>query len=307
MKLINLETADLQAVLAVAEAGSFRAAATALGCSQPSVTARIQRVEADLGLRLFHRTTRRVTITAAGERLRLRAERTVAELRAIVQELNDEAQLKRGRVVLGATTTVAASLIPPAIKLFQQEWPGVEIVLIDDFFGRELDRLASGEVDFAIIPFDPDERQFTFQKLLDDAFMVMVPEKHPLSTRRAVTVRDAAAYPILSFPTQSTAWGTIARSFADAGLTYAPVFVTRNILMLSAMVRAGLGITFIAGLVTPQLDLSDLRLLPIKDKRMLRQIGIVTLRGRPLQPAAQAFVKLLRARAASIKTALIAS
>jgi DNA-binding transcriptional LysR family regulator len=73
------------------------------------------------------------------------------------------------------------------------------------------------------------------------------------------------------------------------------------------MVRAGLGITFIAGLVTPQLDLSDLRLLPIKDKRMLRQIGIVTLRGRPLQPAAQAFVKLLRARAASIKTALIAS
>jgi DNA-binding transcriptional LysR family regulator len=65
-------------------------------------------VEADLGLRLFHRTTRRVTITAAGERLRLRAERTVAELRAIVQELNDEAQLKRGRVVLGATTTVAA-------------------------------------------------------------------------------------------------------------------------------------------------------------------------------------------------------
>ncbi len=66
-------------------------------------------------------------------------------------------------------------------------------------------------------------------------------------------------------------------------------------------------ITFIAGLGDPQLDLSDPRLLLIKDKRMLRQIGIVTLRGRLLQPAAQAFVKLLRARAASIKTALIAS
>jgi DNA-binding transcriptional LysR family regulator len=56
----------------------------------------------------------------------------------------------------------------------------VEIVLIDDFFGRELDRLASGEVDFAIIRSIPDERQFTFQKLLDDAFMVMVPEKQSL-------------------------------------------------------------------------------------------------------------------------------
>jgi hypothetical protein len=49
-----------------------------------------------------------------------------------------------------------------------------------------------------------------------------------------------------------------------------------------------------AELVTPQLDLREMRLLPIKDKGMLRQIGIVTLRGRPLQPAAQAFVKLLR-------------
>src|SRR5882672_10285999 len=108
MKLINIETADLQSVLAVADLGSFRAAAASLGCSQPAITARIQRVEAILGLRLFHRTTRRVTITEAGERLRVRAERTVSELQAIVQEFNDEAQLKRGRVVLGATSTVAA-------------------------------------------------------------------------------------------------------------------------------------------------------------------------------------------------------
>jgi LysR family transcriptional regulator, carnitine catabolism transcriptional activator len=304
MKLINIEAADLQSVLAVAELGSFRAAAASLGCSQPAITARIQRVETTLGLRLFHRTTRRVTITEAGERLRVRAERTVSELQAIVQEFNDEAQLKRGRVVLGATSTVAASIIPPAIRLFRQEWPGVEVVVVDDFFGRALDRLASGEVDFAVIPFDPEDRQFNFQRLLDDAFMLMVPSNHPLASRRSVTIPDVASYPVLSFPMQSTAWGTIARSFAEAGLSYEPVAITRNILSLTAMVRAGLGIAFLAQLVTSQLDLTNLRLLPVRDKGAVRQIGIATVRGRALPPAAQAFVKLLRARSASIRAGL---
>lgn len=299
-KLINIEAADLQSVLAIADLGTFRAAALALGCSQPALTARIQRVETILGLKLFHRTTRRVTITEAGERLKARAERTVADLINIVQEFNDEAQLKRGRVVLGATTTVSASIIPPVIHQFRQEWPGIDVILIDDFFGRELGRLASGEIDFAVIPFDPEERQYNFQKLMDDAFMVMVPAGHPLSTRRSVDVSDIANYPIISFPPASTAWANVARSFAEAGLTYEPVFLTRNILTLTAMVRAGLGISFIAALVAPQLDLSGLKLLPVKGRNTRREIGIATLRGRPLQPAAQAFVKLLRSRMARV-------
>jgi len=298
MKMINIEAADLQCVLAIARLGSFRAAAASLGCSQPAITARIQRVEAILGLKLFHRTTRRVTITEAGQRLKLRAERTVADLLSIVQDFNDEAQLKRGRVVLGATSTVAASIIPPTIKHFRQEWPGVEVVLIDDFFGRALDRLLSGEVDFAVIPFDPEERQYNFQKLVDDDFMLMMPREHPLGSRRSVTLRDVGAYPIISFPPESTAWGTLARSFADAGLVYEPAFLARNILTLTSMVRAGLGITFIARLVTSQLDLTELRLRPLKDRKATREIGIATLRGKPLQPAAQAFVKLLRSRLA---------
>jgi LysR family carnitine catabolism transcriptional activator len=298
MKLINIEAADLQSVLAIAELGSFRAAALALGCSQPAITARIQRVEATLGLQLFYRTTRRVTITEAGLRLKARAERTVADLAAIVQEFNDEAQLKRGRVVLGATSTVAASIIPPAIKQFRQEWPGVEVVVLDDFFGRELNRLSSGEVDFAVIPFDPEERQYSFQKLVDDAFMLMVPAGHPLAPRRTVDLREISKYPIISFPQQSTAWGNIARAFAEAGLSYEPAFLTRSILTLTAMVRADIGISFIADLVTPQLDLSNLKLVPVKGRKTTRQIGIATLRGRPLQPAAQAFAKLLRSRLA---------
>ncbi|WP_027583868.1 LysR family transcriptional regulator [Bradyrhizobium sp. Ai1a-2] len=298
MKLVNIEAAELQSVLAIAELGSFRAAALALGCSQPAITARIQRVEATLGLKLFHRTTRRVTITEAGERLRLRAERTVADLINIVQELNDEAHLKRGRVALGATSTVAASIIPPVIKTFKQQWPGVDIVLVDDFFGRELDRLASGDVDFAVIPFDPEQRHFNFQRLLDDTFMLMVPANHPLSVRRDVELEELANLSIVSFPRQSTAWAAIARAFAEAGLSYDPSILTRNILTLTAMVRANLGIAFVAQLVIPQLDLSGLKLLPLKHRTISRQIGVATLRGKPLQPAAQAFVKLLRSQLA---------
>ena len=68
--MINLSPADLDAFVAVAETGSFRQAAQTLGVSQPTISARIRHLEAVLGVRLFHRTTRRVVITDAGERLR---------------------------------------------------------------------------------------------------------------------------------------------------------------------------------------------------------------------------------------------
>lgn len=90
--MINLSPADLDAFVAVAETGSFRQAAQTLGVSQPTISARIRHLEAVLGVRLFHRTTRRVVITDAGERLRGRVERMVLETRALLREFREEAR-----------------------------------------------------------------------------------------------------------------------------------------------------------------------------------------------------------------------
>ena len=96
MERINLSPAEIDAFLSLAETGSFSRTGAALGLSQPAVSARISHLEQTLGVPLFHRTTRRVTITVTGERLRVRLERAMAELRALTEELREEADLRRG-------------------------------------------------------------------------------------------------------------------------------------------------------------------------------------------------------------------
>src|SRR5258708_17394403 len=163
MLLINVSPADLEAFLAVAEPGSFSRSAALLVLSQPAVAARIKHLEDVLGVTLFHRTSRRVTISESGERLRIRLERTMGELRMLLKEFDDEAGLRKGRVRIGASPSVAASFLPAAISQFNMRWPGIEIALLDDFYGRDLARLSQGEVDFAVIPFDHATEEFHFE------------------------------------------------------------------------------------------------------------------------------------------------
>src|SRR5690606_21191519 len=138
MDRLNIGPDELETFIAVSELGSFRRAAEKLGVSQPSVTSRVQRLENVLGVKLLNRTTRRVTTTEAGERLRLRAEHTVTELRSLVQEFRDEATLRRGRVAIAAASSLAASVLPPIIRHFTQANPGVTVTLIDEFVGPVL-------------------------------------------------------------------------------------------------------------------------------------------------------------------------
>ena len=106
---INIGIADLEAVLAVRRCGSFRAAAEALSITQPSVSARVQHAEALLGVVLFHRTTRKVSATPQGERLCEYAERALYDLKMLTAMFRDEAQLRAGKILVGATPTLSAT------------------------------------------------------------------------------------------------------------------------------------------------------------------------------------------------------
>src|ERR1700754_2664039 len=139
MLLINVSPSDLEAFLVVAESGSFSRSAATLGLSQPAVSARIKHLEEVLGVTLFHRTSRRVAISESGERLRIRLERTMSELRGLLKEFDAEANLRKGRVKVGASPSIASSFLPETIARFSRRWPDIEITLQDDFYGRDLD------------------------------------------------------------------------------------------------------------------------------------------------------------------------
>lgn len=294
MNLINLAPGDLEAFVSVAETGSFRGSARLLGISQPAVSARIQHLEAVLGVRLFDRTTRRVVLTRSGERLLGRVERLVMETRELVREFRDEAGLKRGRLVLGASPSVAAAFLPGVIGRFRERWPDIDVELHDDFFGRLLDRIHRGEVDMAVIPFDPNDDSLAFEPLIADRFRLAVSTRHPLAGRAGVSLAEIDPDKLMSMPPESATWATLRRAFEDAGLAFRPGFQSRNALTILSLIRHDVGIGIVTEMFASVLGLEGITLLPIRDADLTRRIGIVSARDHQPTPAAQAMRKLLR-------------
>lgn len=297
MSLINIAPGDLDAFLSVAETSSFRQSAQSLGISQPSVSARIRHLEAVLGVRLFHRTTRRVVITDAGERLRTRVERMVLEVRGLVREFKEEANLERGRVIVGASPSVAAGFLPGVIGEFQRRWPGIEVVLLDDFFGQVLDRVGRGEVDLAVTPFVAGEEALDCEPLLEDVFRLAVPDRHPLARQASAALSDLVAENLLSMPPESAAWALFRRAFAAAGVEYAPAFQMRDSVTIFSLIKQGVGVGLVTEMLSSVLDMRGITLLPVRDADLTRRIGIVRARDRTSTPAAEALCKLLRKHA----------
>jgi DNA-binding transcriptional LysR family regulator len=291
---INISLGDLEAVLVVARAGSFSAAAEALNLSQPSVSSRVRHAEEVLGVKLFHRTTRKVTITEHGRRLVIRADRTFGELQAVLQEFKDEAQLKRGRVVLGATPTISGSVLPEVIKLFTRRWPGISVILQDNFYGQALERVNSGEVDFAIAPYHKEDPRFDFELLFREELLVTAPLGHPLLAEDSVSLEAVSQHPIITMPPQASIRGNIADAFAEKGLEFEPGFQTLHQMSIISMVRAGFGVTFLPRIAIPTVNMDQLGTVPVEAPGLYRRICLTTAHGRAIQPAAETMMETVR-------------
>ena len=106
---------ELETFIAVAEFGSFSAAARHLHLSQPAVTARVQKLESLLGTKLLHRTTRNVAVTDDGQRLTTRAKETLCQLRLLIGEFTQQRAQHRHRVVVASSPMLAATMLPELI------------------------------------------------------------------------------------------------------------------------------------------------------------------------------------------------
>lgn len=293
---IPIDLAEIEAILAVAEFGSFGEAADHLAISQSAISARIRSAEEALGVKLFHRTTRKVTITSHGERLKNRALSTLSELKSVIEEFRDEERLARGHVKVGSTPTISAIALPDLVSKFSQEFPGITVSIRDDFFGEALERVANGDVDLGLVPVNSDYESYAidFEHLFIEKMVILAPLRHPLQKLKRVTLSDVARYPVISMPPQTAMHSHLTRAFADHGLKFQANIQTMHALSAVALVRAGHGITLMPEGVLKFIRHEEFCVLKNTDFNVGRQIAIATARGRSLQPAAEAVVNFIR-------------
>jgi len=147
----RLSIRHLESLVAIAEHGSFRRAATALGISQPALSAQVQGAEHQLGVQVFERDRRSVLVTPAGEDIVARSREALSAIDAVVAAARRRAEPLVGSLRLGVIPTIAPYWLPPLLPAVRTKFPRLELILREDQTHRLLAQLGAGQLDVAMV------------------------------------------------------------------------------------------------------------------------------------------------------------
>lgn len=275
---LRLEIVDLETFIAVASLGSFSAAARQLNVTQPSVTSRIQRLEAALGARLLVRTTRKVELTERGTLLRAEADRTLAGLRKLVDRFRFDAAASRSRIVVAATQMVAATMLPDVLRSHRERYPGVDVQLRDLRHTDALQAVAAGDADVGVVHFDGDDKRFRSQPLRNEPIVLVVQPGHPLARPRRATLEAMAAYPLMMLEQYDGMKARLASEMAKRGLTLKAGQSAGNLTTLMGMLDAGMGILLLPRIMARQSLQAGHVMVEIEGISLRRTFSLLMLR-----------------------------
>ncbi|WP_458249332.1 LysR family transcriptional regulator [Streptomyces sp. MAI_2237] len=269
---------QLQYFVAVAETRHFTRAAELVHVAQPSLSQQIRALERELGADLFRRARGNITLTDAGEALLPLARRILADADTARHEVQELAQLRSGRVRLGATPSLCTGLLPDVLRAFHDRYPGIRL-LIEEGGSHDLVReLARGALDLALVVLPlptPSPALTTVELLREDLVVVSSPESPAPggASRRTVRISDLEGERLVMFRHgYDLRELTVAACRAEG---FEPEFAVEGGEMDAVLgfVRAGLGVAVVPRMVATRTG-RGLRVTPLARPGLYRTIAL---------------------------------
>lgn len=284
----------IRAFLAVARLSSFTQAAHQLHVSQPALTVQIKQLEDELGTRLFDRDRRQVSLTEAGRRLLPAMQRILDEFDGAVQQGQDIADLKSGRLSIASLPSIAAAWLPEVMRTYRQRYPGIDIQ-IDDVSADSIIKLVRDElVDIGLGPWGNRDRTLHFTPLMEDQMVVFFPPDHPLHQQKCPSLKQLTQYPHVLTSRGSSVRQSVHRALEAEGVDIEIACEVAYLSTAIGMVRAGLGVAVLPRSTLHAAPCDGLEYRPVAGSSLRRLLGVLQLRRQPLSAAAQAFLQLLQ-------------
>jgi DNA-binding transcriptional LysR family regulator len=266
---------QLRCFVAAAEELHFGRAAQRLEMLPSALGRFIRILEEDLGTRLMMRTTRSVTLTDDGAAFLKEARSLLAQAEALVAKFRMSGRKQAATVRVGAIDSAAAGLLPMLLHDFRMQRPDVTVQLVEDKTIRLLPRVLSGRIDLAFVrpPESPDKR-LEFMFLFHETAVVAVSDRHPLASRKRVTVADLANQPLIVPERRSRphSHDLTMKLFSEAALEARIVQVADEKQTIVNLVSADLGVAIVPkwtsrmaarGVRYVRLAASDMNKLPL--------------------------------------------
>jgi LysR family carnitine catabolism transcriptional activator len=289
----NVNLVWLRLFVRVATTLSFSETARMKNVSQPALSRTIQQLEAELGVKLFDRDTRNVTLTPAGAQLLPIAERLLHDFDLAFSDLALAFSGQRGRVTVGAMPSIAAGVLPGIIARFSQERPHVEVRVQDDLSDRLIRMLEERRIDFAITN-RPIAERLQFEPLISDDFVFVCPRGHPLDARGPISWADLETTPFIAMAPESSVRRLTDTAFAQAGVSIRPLYECAHLATVGGLLGAGLGVSALPATTLDLIHANGCVSRPLVHPKMTRTIGFVTLEAQSQSPLGEAFMAAVR-------------
>lgn len=282
----------LEAFVAIADLGSFRRAANSLNLSQTALSHRIRKLEDDLGLELFIRTTREVALTKEAQAVLPEVRQSLKALRDACASLSETGLGRAGRLSFACLPTLAYYYLPSVLHAFSERYPEIVVRLEDRPVGRVYEMVQAGEVEFGISIVGARQWDLDIREIYTDSYALYVREDDPLARQGSVSRADLAGRVFAQISTQSTNRQLVDEALGDYRDRYVWRYQVQNAAMALTLVAEGAAITILPALMAG-LGWQGLVPLPFRDVAMTRTLGLVTRRGASLTAPAQHLIGLL--------------
>jgi DNA-binding transcriptional LysR family regulator len=293
----GMELRHLRYFIAVAEALNFTRAAEKMHVAQPALSKQVRDLEDEIGVDLFRRSQRGVTLTAEGKLFLDEARRILGDVGEAVKKTQALARGEVGELNIGYASAPTIEILPRALAEFQLTAPKVALNLYDWTGNAICDGLRSGHLELAItaLPSEQNLHGLTFDLLKAYSLVVAMPQGHPLAKSRQVSVKRLLDYPLITYSKREYMDYHVMLDdlFEPHGGAPRPSLEVDRATTLIAAVASGRGLALVTELFGRTCG-SRLKLRPLAGSETAVKVGIVTAKDADVTPAGVEFCKVLR-------------
>ncbi|MEX2659178.1 MAG: LysR family transcriptional regulator [Acidimicrobiales bacterium] len=244
-----MDLRQLAALTAVADTGTFSAAADVLHTVQSNVSTHIARLERELGAILVDRAAGR--LTEEGEAVVARARRIAGELDALVADVASLRSDVTGNVHLGVIGTTGRWLMPPLLRAMDEQHPGVGVSVLEGNTTALLPSLLSGSLELALVNLPVDDPDIELTPLFEEDLIVVAPTGHPLAAREEVTLAELADHELLLTPPGTSIRVDLDRAAAAAGVALKAKAELDGVRLIASLTFEGFGAAVLPASAVP--------------------------------------------------------
>ncbi len=288
-----MEIRILRYFLTVVREESINRGAEVLHVTQPTLSRQLSQLEEELGVCLFHRGARRITLTNEGMLLKRRAEEILSLVDRTEKEMGEQDKLVGGKIVIGSGELAAVQVLPGLIETFSRNHPLVTYDLFTANADVVKEQMEKGLVDIGVLLEPIDIEKFEFIRLFQkERWVVLMPAHDPLASKERIQAEELEGKPVI-LPYRSSVRNEVASWFGDAFENLHVLFTSNLSTNGALMVRRGLGYAVVIEGSMPFWDKSEVVYRPLYPELSASSV-LAWKRQQPFSPAVTKFIEHIK-------------